>query len=131
MQAMRNSYTLFACALTLMACAENEVGSKLYDQSAVVSVASPAELERAINAIADATNSPIRDTMQDLNGLPMFLLSNDDITILVAHVVGEDCDWNRDCVWEYSVTATDASLGYAAQQSVVDRSFAIISELGL
>ncbi len=114
-----------------MACIETEVGPKLYGQSGKVSVSSPAELERAINTIANAANSPIRDTMQDLDGMPMFVLSNDDVTILVAHDFGEDCDWSHDCVWEYSLTATDASLGLAAQQSVVDRSFARISELDL
>ena len=128
---MRHSYSLIVCALTLVACNETKIGPKLYGQSGTVSVSGPAELERAINSIASAANSPIRDKMQDVNGLPMFLLSNDDVTILAAHVVGENCDWSRDCVWNYSLSATDASLEQSDQKRVVDRYFATISEIDL
>ncbi len=68
--------------------------------------------------------------MQDLDNLPMYLLSNDDVTILVQHkAFGEPCDWSKRCDWEYSLSSTNASLDQAAQQKVVDQSFAVLSQL--
>ena len=62
----------------------------------------------------------------------MYLLSNEDVTILVQHKAFEDpCDWSKKCEWEYSLTSTDPSLDQAAQQQAVDRSFAMLSQLKL
>lgn len=62
----------------------------------------------------------------------MYLLSNDDVTILVQHKAFEEpCDWSKRCEWEYSLTSTDPSLDQAAQQQVVERSFDVLSKLKL
>lgn len=70
--------------------------------------------------------------MHDLDDLPMYLLSNDDVTILVQHKAFEEpCDWSKKCEWEYSLTSADTSLDQAAQQQVVERSLATLSQLKL
>lgn len=126
---MEFSGLLFVVGLTLAACSEPRIGDKLYDRTGSVSVSSPAELEKVIAAMARAVKAPLQDRMQDLDDLPMFLLSNDEVVILLKHRAGEECDWSRECVWEYSLTATDTSLGQPGQQRVVDHAFAVISQL--
>jgi hypothetical protein len=119
----------FSCAFLLIACTEQTIGPKLYDQSGLIEVESQVELEQAIHTISRATKAPIRDTAQDLDQLPMYLLSNEEINILVQHKFGETCDWKTSCEWEYSLAATDVFLDQMAQKRVVDRSYALVSRL--
>ena len=131
---MRLLVSLFAVtyAFPLFACGGPAVGSKLYEQGGSIEVESLAELEGTVQSLSRAAQAPIRDTMQDLDDLPMYLLSNDDVTILVQHKVFEEpCDWSKKCEWEYSLTSTDTSLDRAAQKQVVERSFAMLSRLKL
>lgn len=131
---MRLLVSLFAvtCALPLFACGGQAVGSKLYDQRGSIEVGSLAELEGTVLSLSRAAQAPIRDTMQDLDYLPMYLLSNDDVTIFVRHKAFEEpCDWSKKCEWEYSLTSTDTSIDQAAQKQVVERSFAMLSQLKL
>ena len=118
------------CALPLFACGGPTAGSKIYDRSGSIQAESLVELEGSVLSISRAAQAPIRDTMQDLDNLPMYLLSNDDVTILVKHkAFGEPCDWSKRCDWEYSLSSTNASLDQAAQRKVVDQSFAVLSQL--
>ncbi len=70
--------------------------------------------------------------MQDLDGLPMYLLSNDKVTILVQHrPFDPQCDWSKSCTWEYTLSPTSASLDQTEQRELVDQAFAAIPQLDL
>ena len=126
------SVSAVVCAFLLFACDGPTVGSKLYSRSGAIQVQSLFELERSVQFISHAVQAPIRDTMQDLDDLPMYLLSNDEVMIFVRHNASEEyCDWSKSCEWEYSLTSTNISLDQSAQQKVVDRSFAALSQLKL
>jgi hypothetical protein len=132
MMRIRFSVLAVTCALPLFACGGKTVGPKLYDRSGSIQIGSLAELEGSVLSISRAAQAPIRDRIRDLDDLPMYLLSNEDVTILVRHKAFEEpCDWSKGCEWEYSLTSTSASLDQAGQRQVVDRSFAVISQLKL
>ena len=87
-----------------------------------------ASLYREIEEISLSINAPVRDRQEDNDSLPMFLLSNEDVTVLVQHKFGNKCDWSAGCTWEYSITATNYGQDRAEQQRLVDTALEAIRQ---
>ena len=116
----------FAIAAMLASCG-NQRSTKLYSREGSIEVTGVAQLEEAVAAISEISRAPVRDRQNDLDGNPMYVLSNNDVVIFVRHHFGEPCDWAEGCTWDYSLSATDAELEHEAQKRLVDRAFGAIS----
>ena len=86
-----------------------------------------ASLDREIEEISLLIDATVRDQQEDMDGLPMFLLANDDVTVSVQHKFDNKCDWSARCTWKYSISATDYGKDAGEQQRLVDTAFEAIS----
>ncbi|MBX7514337.1 hypothetical protein K3179_07200 [Qipengyuania sp. GH38] len=111
----------------LAACGPS-AGEKLYSREGLVEVENRASLDREIEEISSSIKAPVRDLQEDNDSLPMFLLSNDDVTVLVQHKFDNNCDWSAGCTWKYSITATDYGQDRAEQQRLVDTALEAIRQ---
>lgn len=84
-----------------------------------------AQISQKIGVIGRAADLPLRDTMNDHNNTPMYLLSNDDVVVTFrkydpdfsnAMTGGVKVDLDT---WIISVTARDAEAELAAQERAI------------